>query len=151
MDKKKGLPKGVKKERRQFVRLEETMPCSCRWQFAEKSKEEKGTVLNIGGGGAMVMANAYIEPGTRMALQIESTIGKLEIEGEVVGANRDWYLSDEKSIPGWRMNVKFTGISMQLRKQIINYVYKCIHERTRLGWQRLNQKNADGHTQEAKE
>ena len=117
------------KKERAFIRLEETMKCSYKYDFLGQEKENEGTILDLSGGGIKMIAPEYFKKGVIVNLYIDFPFGKLVIKSEVVGIRQDWYLTDLRHVSYWTVNLKFTELPIEQRRQIIHYVYKCFAER----------------------
>jgi hypothetical protein len=116
------------KQKRKFIRLEDRINCL----FCRQGSDDKNhavTILDISGGGMRIMSHEYIKKGTRIFLTLGFPINMEAIGAEVVDSRMEGYLTDEKNLCLCTVRVKFEKITIENRKKIIDYIYRCLSER----------------------
>jgi c-di-GMP-binding flagellar brake protein YcgR len=115
------------KQKRKFIRLEDRINCI----FFRQDKEDKkyaATILDISGGGMRMISKEYVKNGTKLTITLGHPINIDNITAEVVDSRMEGYLSDEKNAAMCTVRIKFGKISMENRKKIIDYIYRCLSE-----------------------
>jgi c-di-GMP-binding flagellar brake protein YcgR len=115
-------------QKRKFIRLDDRINCL----FSKPDKGDKNyaaIILDISGGGMRMISKEYVKSGTNIILTLGQPINIENIASEVVDSRMEGYLTDEKGVSLCTVRIKFGKISMENRKKIIDYIYKCLKER----------------------